>query len=59
MGLVQVLPSDPIEICPPWSKYSRRGKNPSPRLASVVGQMPTVAPDLARAVVSCGVMCVA
>ena len=51
--------SEPMAIAPPAVRKSMAGKMPSPRLASVVGHSPAIAPDRASASVSAAVMCVA
>src|SRR4051794_26682543 len=53
------LESVPIPKLPPASRNSRPGKMPSPRLASVTGHRPAIAPVLANAPTSSFVMWVA
>ena len=47
-GLVQTLESLPMPKRPPSARYSRSGKMPSPRFASVVWHSPATAPLAAR-----------
>ncbi len=56
---VETLLSEPTPNAPPCARNAGNGKNPSPRLASVVGHSPATAPERASAAVSASVRWVA
>ena len=58
-AFTQAWLSEPTPQRPPCCSHKGMSKMPSPRLASVVGQMPATAPVRAAPAYSSGVMCVA